>query len=222
MARFAIDDAGRQRVLEAVAAAERATDAEIVTVVARRSDNYHDAAQQYAFIAALLVPALVALDASQVLGWLGGGWQAAPLGRLVLAILVAQAAVWLLALLVFRSMPLRMALVPGATKTRRVRRRAVETFRIGAEARTRARVGVLLYLSIDERRAELIADQAVLRAVPAERWGAAMAALVVEVKQGRPADGMAAAVAQVGAILAEGFAKTAEDTNELPDRLIEL
>lgn len=222
MARFHIDDAGRQRVLEAVTAAEAGTDAEIVTVIAHRSDPYHDAAQQYAFVAALLVPAVVALDADQVLGWLGNGWQVVPVGRLVLAILIAQAAVWLLALLALRSMPLRIALVPGSTKTRRVRRRAIETFRIGAEERTKERVGVLLYVSVSERRAELIADEAVHRAVPAERWGAAMAALVAEVRQGRAADGMAAAVTQVGAILSEGFAKTAADTNELPDRLIEL
>jgi putative membrane protein len=33
---------------------------------------------------------------------------------------------------------------------------------------------------------------------------------------------MAAAVARIGAILAEHFPKTADDRNELPDRLIEL
>ena len=58
--------------------------------------------------------------------------------------------------------------------------------------------------------------------MPAERWGDAMAALVDEVRVGRPAHGMAAAVAQIGAILSENFPKTETDRNELPDRLIEL
>ena len=58
--------------------------------------------------------------------------------------------------------------------------------------------------------------------VPAERWGDAMAALVDEVRAGRPGEGMAAAVGQIGTILAETFPKTDADTNELPDRLIEL
>ena len=49
-----------------------------------------------------------------------------------------------------------------------------------------------------------------------------MAALVDEVRDGRPATGMAAAVAQIGAILAEHFPQTDDDPNELPDRLIEL
>jgi len=88
--------------------------------------------------------------------------------------------------------------------------------------RTQAKVGILLYLSTRERMAEIIADEAIHRAVPAERWGDAMAALVAEVREGRAGDGMAAAVTAIGAILAETFPKTENDVNELPDRLIEL
>jgi putative membrane protein len=119
-------------------------------------------------------------------------------------------------------MPLRLALTPRATRGRRVRRRAVQYFRVGAERRTTARVGILLYLSLGERRAEIVADEAIHKAVPPERWGDAMAALIDEVRQGRAAEGMAAAVAQIGTILGESFPKTASDVNELPDRLIEL
>jgi putative membrane protein len=103
-----------------------------------------------------------------------------------------------------------------------VRRRAVLLFRASIESRTASRTGVLLYLSEAERRAEIVADEAIHGKVPAERWGDAMAALVDEVRAGRPAEGMAAAVAQIGAILAETFPKTDADPNELPDRLIEL
>ena len=53
-------------------------------------------------------------------------------------------------------------------------------------------------------------------------WGEAMAALLVEVKAGRPGDGIVAAIEQVGAVLAEHFPRSATDTNEIPDKLIEL
>ena len=49
-----------------------------------------------------------------------------------------------------------------------------------------------------------------------------MAALLVEVKAGRPADGIVAAVEQVGNVLAEHFPRSSADTNEIPDKLIEL
>ena len=103
-----------------------------------------------------------------------------------------------------------------------MRRRAIQYFKVGAERRTEARVGILLYLSLDERIAEIVADEAIHKAVPAERWGEAMTALVDEVRAGRPAEGMAAAVTRIGAILSENFPKTETDRNELPDRLIEL
>jgi putative membrane protein len=137
-------------------------------------------------------------------------------------LLVAEAVVFLLVRYALAYMPLRLALVPKATRARRVRRRAIQYFKVGAEKRTAARVGILLYLSRDERMAEIVADQAIHTAVPAERWGDAMAALVVETRSGRPGAGMAAAVERIGAILAETFPKTADDRNELPDRLIEL
>ena len=94
--------------------------------------------------------------------------------------------------------------------------------KVGAERRTAARIGVLIYLSLAERRAEIVADDAIHAEVAAERWGEAMAALVAEVRDGRPGDGMAAAVAQIGAVLAEHFPQDRGRRNELPDRLIEL
>jgi putative membrane protein len=117
---------------------------------------------------------------------------------------------------------LRLAATPATTKARRVRRRALQLFQTMAEKRTRAATGVLLYLSLDERRAELIADESIHSKVAPELWGDAMADLVAEVKAGRPGAGMAKAVERIGGVLAEHFPKSSADTNELPDRLIEL
>src|SRR3546814_7683493 len=58
-------------------------------------------------------------------------------------------------------MPLRMALTPKRTKARRVRRRALVYFQVGAERRTMGRTGILIYLSLDEHRAEIVADEAI-------------------------------------------------------------
>jgi putative membrane protein len=49
-----------------------------------------------------------------------------------------------------------------------------------------------------------------------------MAKMIAEVREGRIAEGMVAAIGDVGAILAEHFPRGADDVNELPDRLIEL
>ncbi|WBH17171.1 TPM domain-containing protein [Sphingomonas radiodurans] len=213
-------------VTAAVGAAEAATDGEIVTIVARSSDAYHDVGLHYAVLAMLLVLALLAafpgvLDAIHAL--FADPWTESITTSAALTIATFLAAVTFLAvryLLAIR--PLRMALTPRATKARRVRARALALFRAAAEQRTRAATGVLLYLSLDEHRAELIADAAIHGRVPDDIWGHAMEALIVAVKDGRPGDGMAAAVAEIGVVLAEHFPRSAGNPNELPDRLIEL
>ena len=125
-------------------------------------------------------------------------------------------------LLILRWMPLRLLLTPGSTKTRRVRRRAIELFKVGAERRTIGRTGILLYLSAGEHRAEIVADHAILEVTTPETWGEAMAALLTEVKAGRPGEGIVAAVSLIGAVLAEHFPRDSADMNEIPDKLIEL
>ena len=81
---------------------------------------------------------------------------------------------------------------------------------------------MLLYLSMKEHRAEIVADEAIASKVAPEIWGDAMVALLDQVKTGNPGAGVAAAVAQMGVVLAVHFPKGSENPNEIPDRLIEL
>ncbi|QNE30806.1 hypothetical protein F1C10_01665 [Sphingomonas sp. NBWT7] len=214
------------RVTAAVTAAEQATDGEIVTIVAQSSDAYHDVGLHYAVLVMLLVLAIlsafpVAIDAVHLLT--GDPWDEHVSTATALTIATMLAALtFLFARYLFAIRPLRMALTPAATKTRRVHARALALFRASAEHRTIAATGVLLYLSVDEHRAEIVADAGIHDRVSPDVWGHAMAALVAAVKDGRPADGMAAAVTEIGVVLAEHFPPTGRNPNELPDRLIEL
>jgi putative membrane protein len=118
--------------------------------------------------------------------------------------------------------PLRLWLTPGIIKSRRVRRRAVRYFKVGAERRTTGRTGILIYLSLSEHRAEIVADEAIHSKVDPELWGQAMVDMIGHVREGRTAQGMEAAIRDVGDILANHFPRDAADMNELPDRVIEL
>lgn len=221
-----LTDADRKLVSEAVTRAERTSNGEIVTIIAKQSDSYHDVGLHYAVLAMLLVPAVWAIAPQS---WIYGvsalflGWnETLGRGALMSLLLVNLIVVFLIVRFALAWMPLRMALTPGSTKTRRVRRRALDYFKVGTERRTVGLTGVLLYLSIAERRAEIVADEAIHGKVAPELWGDAMAALVSEVKEGRPGAGMAKAVEMIGAVLAEHFPRSANDVNELPDRLIQL
>lgn len=226
MVSWRLDEEDHRRVTEAVVEAERASAGEIVTIIAARSDSYHDVVVHYAVAAMLAVPALVALvpeswiarAEAAMLGW-NAGFTRAAFG---LTLFVLLALVFLLARFLLAPMRFRMALTPGATKARRVHRRAVELFRAGCELRTRGRTGVLIYLSVAEHRAEILADKAIAEKVDPDVWGEALADLIADSKDGRPGDGMVKAVRRVGEVLAGIIPPAEHDVNELSDRLVEL
>jgi putative membrane protein len=220
-----MSEADAARVSAAVTAAESRSAGEIVTILTPQSDDYADVALLWSALAAFLALLAYATAPGFYLGlvdrlsgsWGEGDWH--PRGILVLASTGAMlkfAGTWLLLLI----RPLRLALTPGALKAARVRARAETCFKVGAERRTHGRTGILIYLSLAEHRAEIVADEAIASKVPAEVWGDAMAAMIGEIRAGRTADGIIAAVERAGAILAEHFPRAEGDINELPDRLI--
>ena len=221
-----LSEADHAKVSNAIAAAEARSNGEIVAVVTELSDSYHDAAWQWAVVVLIATLAIFAAVPSLLHYWFDfflGGWHPEPtLGELLTLLLVLSVAKFTAVLLILKYMPLRLVLTPGVTKTRRVRRRAIEIFKAAAERRTTGRTGILIYLSMREHRAEIVADEAITAVTTPDTWGEAMAALIVEVKAGRPADGVVAAVEQIGGLLAEYFPRASADTNEIPDKLIEL
>ena len=218
--------ADHEKISAAIAAAEASSNGEIVAVATPISDPYHDVGLHWALIPLFAVLAWAAWRPTALAWWynlLLGGWQPDPtLSQLLTLLMVFAALRFTVALLIMKWMPLRIALTPAATKHRRVRRRAIAIFKAAAERRTSGRTGILVYLSMAERRAEIIGDEAITKVTTPETWGEAMAALLVEVKQGRVGDGIVAAVERVGAVLAEHFPRSTSDTNEIPDKLIEL
>ena len=221
-----MSEADHLRVSEAVRAAEADTSGEIVTIVADHSDRYLDIALWWSIGFVIVMLALFAAFPGvydQAAAAVTGGWLVetgfADGLRVALAVAVVSFGV---ARLLMQIVAIRLFFTPGIVKASRVRRRAVRYFKAGAERRTVGRTGILIYLSLKERRAEIVADEAIHGAVAQEEWGKAMADMLAHVREGRIADGMIAAINDVGLILSANFPRADDDRNELPDRLIEL
>lgn len=218
------DQSAQDIVTGTVAEAEASTSGEIVTVLADRSDGYTDVALLWAVAISFTAMALVTAFpdfytdlVDRILGRWSYVWTPGELLTLVTGIgLLKFLAMWAIQLW----QPLKFALIPAPVKSSRVRAAAVRHFKVGAERRTHGRTGVLLYLSMREHRAEIVADEAIAAKVDAEVWGKAMADMLAEIRQGHIGEGLAAGVRDVGAVLAEHFPRGADDVNELPDRLI--
>jgi putative membrane protein len=181
----------------------------------------------WALLAALLPLALFATLPDLLHGatsWLHEPWadSAPPLRLIVLVLLFLTVATFLIAWAVFRLPRVRIAVTPHDTRVRRCRRRAIMIFQVGTERRTASRTGVLLYLSLAEHHAEIVADQSIQAKISGEEWGEAMAALLEGIRSGQPGQGIANAVERIGSVLATHFPYTGTDPNEMPDRLIQL
>jgi len=201
-----IAEADRARVARAITEAERATAGEIVAVVAGESDNH------------LWLPFLVAGAVAMLVPWplIFLTWM--PVQWIYLAQIVVFAA--LVALFSWR--PLRFAVLPAAVKNQAAHRRAVEQFLVQNMHTTEGRTGVLIFVSVAERYAEIIADTAIHEKVATGTWQAIVDRLTADIAAGRAADGFIGAIDSVGALLAEHFPPGTADRTALPDRLIVL
>jgi putative membrane protein len=189
------------RIAEAIRAAEQKTSGEIVCVLARSSSEYHAVPVLAGTLCALLVPwALVFLTQ----------WS-------VERILVAQLFVFVVATAICAVTPLGMALVPRRIKRVRAHRAAMEQFHARGLGLLESRAGILIYVSLAERYARIVADDHLAAKISASEWREAIDALTAHMKDGRTADGFVAAIARCGTVLAE-HAPGAR-SGKLPDRL---
>ncbi|MBC6981089.1 TPM domain-containing protein [Caulobacter sp. 17J80-11] len=226
-----ISNADHARVDAAIAEAEANTSGEIICVIAREVSDYREVPLAWAAVAALLAP-LALVPFGFDLGWLrglDGGWTAAHLsatdaavGAALTAYALVQAAVFVLVLLIASLPPVRRFLTPRSLKRQRVHKAAMEQFLAKGMHLTAGRTGVLIFASMADHHVEIVADEGIHAKVGAEHWGDAVAALVRQVKAGRPADGFVEAIGMCGKVLAEHFPPGAENPNELPDRLVEI
>jgi putative membrane protein len=216
--------------LEAIAAAVRAaetrTTGEIYCLVAEESSDYAETPIAWAAGVALLAPALLLLGGVHVtVPDLFQDWTAAQLTEVaeaaarhaLIGALVLQAVLFVVTAILVALPPVRRALTPGGLKRDRVRKRAQEHFIAKNLSATRDRTGVLIFVSLHERMAEIIADEGIAEHVPPHVWDRAMAALTEGMKGGA---GFAAAVGLCADVLAERFPAKADNPNELPDAVV--
>jgi putative membrane protein len=194
--------ADHEAVSAAIREAEQRTCGQLVCVLAHASSAYAHVPILWASVLALLTPWPLIVFTQ---------WS-------VERIFMAQLAVFIVAGLVFSFMPLRLALVPGAVKRARAHRAALEQFMVRGITRTKNRSGVLIFVSLGEHYARIIADEGIAAKVGNAEWQLAIDALTAHMRDGRIAAGFTAAIEQCAAVLA-AHAPPDGSPNELPDRL---
>ena len=201
-----ISQIDRERIADAIRAAEAKTSGEIFCVIARHASDYRLMPLAWAAAVALVVPApLIYLTL----------WPAS-------VIYVVQLIVFIAAALGLSLPEIRFHIVPRRTQHERAHLQAMQQFFAHGLHHTQNRTGVLIFASVAERYAEIVADAGINEKVTPHVWDQAVAALIAGIKQGRATDGFVAAIEQCGAVLAEHFPPGALNRDELPNKLVEI
>src|ERR1700728_4160985 len=146
-----------EAVAAAIGAAEAKTGGQIVCVLAHASSDYAYVPILWASVLALLAPWPMIYFT---------GWS-------VQQIYFLQLLIFIVCGLVLSWPQLRFALVPRAVRRARAHRAALEQFVLRRVAHTRNRSGVLIFVSLAERYARIVADDAVAEKVNTAEWQAA-------------------------------------------------
>ncbi len=95
----------------------------------------------------------------------------------------------------------------------------MEQFVIRGMARKQNRAGVLIFVSLAEHYARIVADDGIASKVHQSVWQDAIDALLERAGTGEIVEGFVIAVKKCGAVLAEHFPPESDDKDELPDRI---
>lgn len=198
----------RHAIENAVREAEKKTSGEIVPAVVLRSSRY-DWIGYRAALLGWVAATLVTLACHYYLPFLLEFWDALALQ------IFGLVAGWLLSRFSFGA----RFLVSNETLSEEVAHAAHSSFLRYGLMNTKDRTGVLIFVSLRERRVQILADKGIHEKVGEEFWKVEVERVVEGIRRGKPAEGMIAAIRSIGDRLAVHFPHHDGDQNQLPNRL---
>jgi len=200
---MSISTEDRNRIADAIRSAEAKTSGEIVCVLAHTSTHASALNVVLAAAAALAVPWLLMAFTEMT----------------VQQMLSVQVAVFLALAMLLSLSGLRVALMPRRMRRAIAHQMAMQQFISRGLAANKDHAGILIFVSLAERYARIIADDEIAARVPQPAWQSAVDTLITHTRDGRIADGFVAAIEACGNELARHFPRGEGSRGKLPDRI---
>ncbi len=196
----------KKAISEAVKAAESTTSGEIVFAVTEASAHYHHELIQANIVGTIAATAL---------------YMGLPFNHAIGILLWTQLVSFALLYAILPHLSLRRRFIPSREMDARVQEAAFIEFYSSGLYRTREANGILIYLSLFEKRVVVIGDRGIHEKMGSQHWDDARDKIIEGIKQGRAREGICAAVQSCGDALAKHFPHRPDDVNELPDQVID-
>ena len=199
----------------AVAQAEKRTSGEIVPYFVDQSDRYDVALWRGASMAAMIAISISGMVVLFYEGW-GLSWLYSPQGMALMILMAGGVGAVLGHYVPF----LKRYLAGGALLTRTVHHRATRAFLEEEIFNTKDRTGILLFISVLERRIEVLGDEGINRRVTPEDWIEVVSRIREGLRTNKVAEGLIAAIEMCGTLLErKGVDIQPDDTDELSNEV---
>jgi putative membrane protein len=198
------------RIVQAIAAAETRTQAEIVVAILQRASAYRLTAVLCTFavaalgalLLALLMPGLVVLYA---IGTLAAGI----IGIVVIALL------GIVTYLLCERTKLGVFLTPAVSRQQACAKQARLMFLEHGVDATADRLGLLVFVSLADRHVEILPDRGIVAKIPPERWSALIAGFIKRIGDGDLDASLSGLIVEMADELAPHFPPSPDQTDDL-------
>ena len=196
----------KQEISILVKKAECKTSGEIAIMVVDGSDSYRETEILGALLLSSFIALVVVVSLHHVTVW---------------SYIPAVIILWFPALYLMRGFPrFKLAFAGKKRLEEAIRERAVRAFFEKKLYRTRGETGILIFISILERKVWILGDRGINERIDPNSWLALAGELAGKIRGGDAFGGLCAVIEKLGRILEEHFPQEADDTNELPDEVI--
>ncbi|MDA8142145.1 MAG: TPM domain-containing protein [Desulfobacteraceae bacterium] len=202
----------KAQVEAAVGAAEKETSGEIVCLI--QSASYHYP------MANVIGATLLSLPLSLVLTPAIGGFFWIGTQNMWLFIGIFGLLFAAFYLLIDRIPALKRRFIARTELEEEVQEAAMTSFIHHGLYRTRDANGILIYISVFERKVWVLADRGIHAKVANGQWDGVVARITEGIRQKKAATAICEAVAEIGAVLKTHFPIKADDTNELRNVIV--
>ncbi len=196
----------KKAISEAVKEAESRTSGEIVFAVTEASARYHHE---------LLLAAIVGMVGVTAV------YLALPLEHAIGILLWTQLVSFTVLYAALPYLPQRRWFIPSREVNARVHEAAFLEFYSSGLYRTKDSNGVLIYLSLFERRVVVVGDRGIHEKMGNQHWDEVRDTIIEGIRRGKPREGICAAIRKCGDALEQHFPHRADDMNELSDQVID-
>ena len=207
-----LSETEKTNISNAVAQLEKNTTGELVPMIVSTSGNYGE----YSIIGALALAMPLAVINAYLINW----WYYDQIDTL-LFFFIFFLPLFVLFFLILNYMPcLKRLFVPKDVMEEEVRETAAAAFFTQGLNNTKNASGVLLYISVFERRVWILADSGINSKLPEGTWDGIVADLTKGLKQKKNGEVIVTAINRIGELLISNFPANGDSTNELPDLIV--